>query len=122
MEIEKYIDNKLVQILNITEMEEISISGNNVYLKLVDSRLITFEFEDNEFARQGLQLINQKIKEEKWQEEFIGSFQYTLGDGLELSIYKKTFGRLIREYFGYDVMPKLKVKCKDGMIQIERID
>jgi len=61
--------------------------------------------------------------EPNWQEEFNSQF-YPTWDGIFLS-NKRMFQELIYKYLGigFNCPPKnkVKIKCKDGLIQIERV-
>ena len=123
MIIEKYIDDKLEQVLNVTKMLRIERIMSNVHLSLQNGKNIVFYFETDSSALQGLKLIKEKFKEEKWEEEFEDEM-YNLGryDG-GVTLAKQEITEVVEKYLGVSMWNdvKVKVKCKDGMIQIERI-
>lgn len=64
-------------------------------------------------------------KESKWVEEFEDSFDYIydeMGNEHGLNFFRKDMDKLLEKYFGKEYLERrIKIKCKDGLIQIKRI-
>lgn len=125
MNIKKYIDDKLVKITNITQPRDISINDNIVELDLFDGRLITFEFDNYKNACKGLKLIEEKLEKEEWEEEFEDTMEF-ICDELAcehgINFTHRDIDKVLEKFLDVKYIDqRVKVKCKDGMIQIERI-
>lgn len=68
--------------------------------------------------QKALKLIAKNCEKIKWQKEFEDKLSFDSFD--YFGVENKELGKLVMDFIGiYDT--KVKIKCKDGCIQIERI-
>ncbi len=122
-QIEKYIDDKLVRLINITisEVSDMFINDTEITMILKDGRIFYFRFDTYEHACEGLELIKSKL-EPDWQEEFEDKIQFVFEPEDKLFGITFTDKQLFNLCGKYLNCLKVKVKCKDGAILIERIE